>query len=97
MNQLVPAADVIDIAFLDIIHNALGDDLPEEDLDGAADVLFQVIDDMIIDKNMPETPEIEDSDEYKNKWLQDNIQNIKNSFCEYISLDGSEEQHDQHL
>ena len=88
----MPQEDMIDIAFLDIIHSVLGDDLPEEDLDGASDVLLQVIEEMVDAGEMTEIPELDEAEDAKKKWLEDHLEKVRLAFSESVFLAGSHDQ-----
>jgi hypothetical protein len=90
----MPQEDIIDKAFLDLIHASLGEDLPEEDLDGATDVLLSIIEDLVDADEMTEIPEVEEPEDVKKKWLDDHLEKIKTGFSESVFL---EEPHDQDI
>lgn len=83
----IPEEDVIDAAFLDMIHEAFGEDIEEEDLDGATDVLLQIVGEFVDAGDMQEIPENEAPEEEKSKWLSDNLDKIKKEFNDSVFLE----------
>lgn len=64
-----PQEDVIDIALIDLIDEIIGEEGDEEDFDGASDVVFEFIEELVGDGEMPEIPDDHESDEVKQEWL----------------------------
>jgi hypothetical protein len=86
----IPKEDIVDEAFLQIVHETLGENLPEEDLDGALDVLFQIIEEFIEEDGMAEIPENEERDSEKQQWLNENLEKIREKFKSSVFLETPE-------
>ena len=72
-----PQEDVIDVNIIAIIDAIIGEKGDIEDFDGASDVVFDIIEELVSSGEISEMPEIEVSDEEKNKWLETSMPIIK--------------------
>lgn len=68
--KAAPQEDVIDQTLIKLIDEIIGEEGDEEDFDGASDVVFSVIEELVDAGEMTEVPEPEDSDEVKQTWME---------------------------
>lgn len=77
----IPEHDAIDEELLALIHELVGKDAEEEDVDTASNVLFELIEQLVDEEEISEIPETEASEKEKAEWIQKSMPVLKEAFA----------------
>lgn len=87
----IPEHDLIDEELLEMIHEIVGEEAEEEEIDAASNIVFNLVEQLVEEGEMDEIPDTDANEEDKQAWLSSGLPVLKEAFALMLSDLASEE------
>lgn len=81
----IPEHDSIDEALLGLLHQIVGEEAEEEELDAASNVLFSLMEQLVDEAEIEEAPETDGPEEAKERWIAECLPILSRALSELIA------------